>query len=102
MKMICSTSTAPATKTHWIFFAAVSHSMSVCSRALAPHACVDFGRRFIIFKQLLVGFDSDKEAHAHGSILMVGAILEHGGYFMMPRFDETCVAVMGLKDKHSL
>ena len=31
---------------------------------------------------------------------MVSAILTHGGSFMMPRFDETCDAVMALKDKH--
>lgn len=57
-------------------------------------------RRFIVFRQLSAGFTSNSEAKAHGSILMVSAILKHGGYFMMPRFDETCVAVMGLKDKH--
>lgn len=57
-------------------------------------------RRFIVFQQLSAGFTSDSEAKAHGSILMVSAILKHGGSFMMPRFDETCLAVMELKDKH--
>lgn len=78
----------------------------VCSscRACCCHALPTFDlgptRRFIVFRQLSAGFTSDSEAVAHGSILMVGAMLNHGDTFMMPRYDETCHAVMKLKEKH--
>ena len=68
--------------------------------ALSQPCALAYTRRFIVFRQLSAGFTSNSEAKAHGSILMVSAILKHGGSFMMPRFDETCVAVMDLKDKH--
>ncbi|CAM9685062.1 unnamed protein product, partial [Ectocarpus sp. 12 AP-2014] len=57
--------------------------------------------RYIVFQQLREGFSKPTEANVHGSILMAGPMLEHGGNFMMPRFDEICAAVMGLKDNHS-
>ncbi|CAN0333881.1 unnamed protein product, partial [Laminaria digitata] len=64
---------------------------------------------FIVFRQLRLGLGKATElgmgrateAQAHGSILMVSAILDHGGKFMLPRFNETCVSVMELKDHHS-
>ena len=58
-------------------------------------------RYFMVFQQLRSGLGRTSEAQAHGSILMVGAILDHGGRFMLPRFNEICVSVMELKDHPS-
>lgn len=54
-----------------------------------------------MYNQLKFGLDRGTEAQAHGSMLMVGAILDHGEKFMLPRFNETCEAVMELKDHNS-
>ncbi|CAN0309105.1 unnamed protein product, partial [Hapterophycus canaliculatus] len=56
--------------------------------------------RYIVFQELRSGFTKRTEEYVHGSILMSGAMLEHGGSFMMPRFDEICNAVMDLKHNH--
>ena len=66
-------------------------------------------RYFIVFQQLReglgrateLGLGRATEPLAHGSILLVSALLDHGGKFMLPRFNETCVSVMELKDHHS-
>lgn len=54
-----------------------------------------------VFKQLSIGLEKGTEAPAHGSILMVAALLDHGGTYMKPRFIETCQKVMALKDHSS-
>lgn len=73
------------------------HPLSLCSSC---PACLYF-RLYIVHEQLSSGLDKGTEAHAHGSILMVAAMLVHGGKFMLPRFNETCVNVMRLKDHSS-
>lgn len=56
---------------------------------------------FIVSQQLRLGMAKESEAEAHGSILMVEPMLNHGGNFMQPRFDETCVEVMALRNHSS-
>lgn len=73
-----------------------------------PHPCARFpscvascSSHYIVFKQLQLGLKKESEAEAHGSILMVEPMLNHGEKFMEPRFDETCVDVMNLRNHSS-
>lgn len=58
-------------------------------------------RLFIIFEKLSDGLKAGTEREAHGSMLVVSAMLDHSGNFMKPRFIETCLNVMGLKNHTS-
>lgn len=58
-------------------------------------------RHFIVYRKLSSGLQGETEAEAHGSILMAAALLDHGGGFMVPRYDETCTHVMKLRNHPS-
>lgn len=70
--------------------------------SVAPRASpLKMTRLYLIFEKLSDGLTAGTERQAHGSMLIVSAMLDHSGNFMKPRFIETCVNVMGLKNHAS-
>ena len=45
---------------------------------------------------------AQREAAAHGALLSIGALLDHAGEFMTPRFREACDAALALRDHSSV
>lgn len=45
---------------------------------------------------------AQREAAAHGALLAIGALLDHAGAFMTPRFREACDAALALRDHASV
>lgn len=55
-----------------------------------------------IYEQILVGFQKNTQESVHGSLLVIGEMIKHSDQFMVPRYTETCKAVLALKDHKSI
>ena len=51
-----------------------------------------------IYEQVQAGFTSVKVEAIHGSLLIIGKLLQHTGEFMVPRFREVCNTVLKYKE----
>lgn len=79
---------------------AASQAISACLAALIDRT-YHLEWYTIIYAKAHEGFKKGTPDSCHGSLLVVGDMLTHTKNFMMPRYMETCTAIMHLRENKS-